>query len=238
MFCNSFYLCVTIRKTLSQIYNTLCSFKHICNIYLSTTNTLKYNKIKELLTEKGLTFTALAEKIGVSRAGLYHTIENNTLSVSTLEKIAEVLEVPVTVFFENSSSDELQKKELELSKMLLLKTENNFTELKALFENQKEVSELNKKLAESATREASANYNIICMLYSDVFHLYLEIYQYVEQFLILKVPELDNNEIELKKLVENDLIIKECLTILHKIRPIIKGEIELKIHSITEIDTE
>lgn len=64
---------------------------------------MENNKIKELLTEKGLTFTALADKIGVSRAGLYHTIYNNTLSVRSLEKIAEVLEVPVTVFFEDEN---------------------------------------------------------------------------------------------------------------------------------------
>ena len=62
--------------------------------------TFNYNKIKELSTEKHIPFNALAEKIGVSRAGLYRTIENQTLSVAVLEKIAKVLEVPITAFFD------------------------------------------------------------------------------------------------------------------------------------------
>ena len=43
--------------------------------------------------------TALAEKIGMSRRGLYSSIENKTISAEVLEKISLELDVPITVFF-------------------------------------------------------------------------------------------------------------------------------------------
>ncbi|MDY0103222.1 MAG: hypothetical protein RBS07_09790 [Lentimicrobium sp.] len=73
-----------------------------------------YNKIKELSTEKQVPFNALAEKIGVSRAGFYRTIENKTLSVAVLEKIAEVLEEPITAFFELDTVDSEEIKRLNI----------------------------------------------------------------------------------------------------------------------------
>jgi len=53
----------------------------------------------------------LAENIGMTKGGLYAAIENNTLSVKTLEKIAEVFNVPITSFFEDDSN-ELSKSSL------------------------------------------------------------------------------------------------------------------------------
>lgn len=50
-------------------------------------------------TEKQITMTALAGQVGMSRGGLSTAINNKTLTIETLEKIAEVLEVPVSVFF-------------------------------------------------------------------------------------------------------------------------------------------
>lgn len=64
---------------------------------------MNYKKIDDLLTAKNLSFKLLAERIGVTRTGLYHTIKNKTLTVSALEKIAEVFEVPVIVFFEDEN---------------------------------------------------------------------------------------------------------------------------------------
>ncbi len=64
---------------------------------------MNYKKIDDLLTAKDLSFKLLAERIGVTRTGLYHTIKNKTLTVSALEKIAEVFEVPVIVFFEDEN---------------------------------------------------------------------------------------------------------------------------------------
>lgn len=62
-----------------------------------------YSKIKKLLTDKNISVPQLAEKIGMTKGGLYAAIENNTLSVKTLEKIAEVFEVPIIYFFEKDN---------------------------------------------------------------------------------------------------------------------------------------
>lgn len=63
---------------------------------------MDYSRIKMLLTEKGVSFSELTDKIGMSRRGLYAAIDNKTLSITSLEKISEVLNVPVTYFFDNN----------------------------------------------------------------------------------------------------------------------------------------
>lgn len=53
-------------------------------------------KLKEIMQEKGVTSVALAEKIGVSKVTISNLINNKTMpSLSTLETIAEALNVPV-----------------------------------------------------------------------------------------------------------------------------------------------
>lgn len=66
---------------------------------------MEYNKINKILTDKRLSIPQLADKIGMTKRGLYSSIENKTLTISTLEKIAEVLDVPVTVFFDEQSAN-------------------------------------------------------------------------------------------------------------------------------------
>lgn len=61
---------------------------------------MNFNKIKSLSEEKGLTIPALAEKIGLSEAGLYQSIRNQSMKVDVLEKIALALEAPIWVFFD------------------------------------------------------------------------------------------------------------------------------------------
>ncbi|MEI6060507.1 MAG: helix-turn-helix transcriptional regulator [Bacteroidota bacterium] len=45
----------------------------------------------------------LADKIGMTKRGLYSSIEKKTLTIITIEKIAEALDVPVSVFFDEQS---------------------------------------------------------------------------------------------------------------------------------------
>ena len=66
---------------------------------------MQYTKIEELAKSKGLTLGGLAEKIGVTRAGFYRTLEQKTMKVETLEKIAQVLDVPVCDFFADQEDD-------------------------------------------------------------------------------------------------------------------------------------
>lgn len=46
----------------------------------------------------------MAKKIGLSRGAIYKMINENSTKIETLEKIAETLGVPITVFFDNTKS--------------------------------------------------------------------------------------------------------------------------------------
>jgi len=89
---------------------------------------LDFNKIKQHTTEKQMTMTALADQIGMSRGGLSTAINNKTLTIEALEKIAEVLDVPVTVFFDEQSAN-WNNKEL-IAKNVKLDIENQDLEEK------------------------------------------------------------------------------------------------------------
>ena len=64
-------------------------------------------KIKELCVKRGINIPILSERVGMSRAGLYTAIKNETLTVAVLEKIAEQLEVPITEFFGGGDSKQV-----------------------------------------------------------------------------------------------------------------------------------
>ncbi len=61
---------------------------------------MNFNKIKSICEEKGLTIPLLADKIGLSEAGLYQSFRNQSMKVDVIEKIAEVLETPIWIFFD------------------------------------------------------------------------------------------------------------------------------------------
>lgn len=57
-------------------------------------------RVAELLKSRGMTQTELAEKMGMSRVGLAKAIAGNT-TVSSLRKIADALDVPITALFKD-----------------------------------------------------------------------------------------------------------------------------------------
>lgn len=63
-------------------------------------------RILELCKEAGINQTELADKIGLSRVGLSKAINGNP-TISTLEKIADALGVPVTELFEKSNTGDI-----------------------------------------------------------------------------------------------------------------------------------
>lgn len=65
-------------------------------------------RIKEILAEKGMTITDLANKLGISRQALHRQISGKLL-VSTAEHIAEALNVPMWSLF--ASKEEILKEE-------------------------------------------------------------------------------------------------------------------------------
>jgi transcriptional regulator with XRE-family HTH domain len=70
-------------------------------------------RIKDIMTEKGITSVSLSEKVGVSKVTISNLINNKTMpSLDTLEKIAEALEVPMWQLF--ASTDEVRPKETSI----------------------------------------------------------------------------------------------------------------------------
>lgn len=63
------------------------------------------NRIKEVIKEKGLTITSLADKLGIARESLSRMIVSP--SYPTLEKIAAALNVPMWQLF--ASPEEVTK---------------------------------------------------------------------------------------------------------------------------------
>lgn len=61
-------------------------------------------RIKEILKEKGMSVSELAEKMGISRVSLSTKINGNP-TLDTLKKIASVLGVPVSELFSKSGGE-------------------------------------------------------------------------------------------------------------------------------------
>lgn len=63
-------------------------------------------RIKEVIKEKGMTITELADKMGINRVNLSNMVNGNP-TVETLNKIALALNVPVTELFEQPKKESL-----------------------------------------------------------------------------------------------------------------------------------
>lgn len=82
-------------------------------------------KIRDLCNTHKLSLKELSEKIGLTQTGLQNVLKNNSTSIETLEKIASVLHVPVSYFFEeeikvseNKDFEALEKRIKELEEQL------------------------------------------------------------------------------------------------------------------------
>ena len=62
---------------------------------------LYINRIRKLIDNKKITIREFAEKIGVSEPGIHNMFRTNDMKVSTLQKIADYFDVPITYFFDD-----------------------------------------------------------------------------------------------------------------------------------------
>lgn len=67
------------------------------NIYLHTNFT--HMRIKDIIKEKGITQQILADRMGVSLSAVRQMVGAQSLTTSTLEKIATALDVPMWQLF-------------------------------------------------------------------------------------------------------------------------------------------
>ena len=159
---------------------------------------MNYNKITEVLASNHLSVPQLALKIGMSKRGLYVGIKENSLRIDTLEKIAEALDVPVTVFFDEDQIIN-SKSELELrGEIEKLKSENDL--------NIKRVKELQESVEDKK--------RIINLTYS---HVLTALNQYNEFITEIK-PDYDKMTIQ-----EHELIEKIEIRIIDRLRLLIKS---------------
>lgn len=77
------------------------------------------------MTELGVSKTELANRLNIKPPSIYDILKSD-MRISTLEKIAEALQVPITRFFDSEPDDpDLQQRVEELEKKLEALTTNN-----------------------------------------------------------------------------------------------------------------
>lgn len=79
-------------------------------------------RIKEVIKEKGMTITELADKMGINRVNLSNMVNGNP-TVETLNKIADAIGCPVTELFEQPKNDSLSLTCPHCGKSITLKAE-------------------------------------------------------------------------------------------------------------------
>lgn len=65
-----------------------------------------FQLIKTIAKQKGITLAELSDAVGITPAGLSLIIKSNSTNTTTIEKIAQVLNVRVGVFFDPESEKE------------------------------------------------------------------------------------------------------------------------------------
>lgn len=77
---------------------------------------MDYGAIKKIAKDKKISIKMLANLCNMTEAGLYQAMNNKTLKIEKLEEIADILAVPITIFFEKNSKtgEPGQINELEL----------------------------------------------------------------------------------------------------------------------------
>ena len=65
---------------------------------------MNFRYIADLCEQRRISIPELAEKIGISKPGLYRSIQNKSMKIDTLEKIAKALDTPVYYFFLNEDN--------------------------------------------------------------------------------------------------------------------------------------
>lgn len=79
-------------------------------------------RIKEVIKERGMTITELADKMGINRVNLSNMVNGNP-TVETLNKIADAIGCPVIELFEQPKKDDVSLTCPHCGKNITLKVE-------------------------------------------------------------------------------------------------------------------
>jgi len=194
-------------------------------------------KIKELVEKKRIPLIELSEKIGKTRNTLYNYMNNTTvIDVETLQKIADVLEVPVTYFFDGTDTAKSSERENELERELEhYKLVNEFNKLwinsnleylfiyaNALTSKYFTVCSLVKNVYSNQSLVDTQNINNLVYLFSEIifdFNVYLKrIENNKSEWWIEIINNLDKKLVDIGFITENETV----LTIKDKFSKLIK----------------
>lgn len=75
-------------------------------------------RIKKIADEKGITLTSIAERIDMSTANLHKCFKGNRIEAGDLEKIAQVLNVPISHFFDDENTQGTLQKNGSLAELV------------------------------------------------------------------------------------------------------------------------
>jgi transcriptional regulator with XRE-family HTH domain len=132
---------------------------------------MNFNKIKTICEEKGLTIPLLADKIGLSEAGLYQSFRNQSMKVDVLEKIAQAVDVPIWIFFDLNPESPIEplKKELDEYRGKVAIQETTISYLMKEVKELNEMLRLSKQLNQSLQRIIDNNEEML-MNYKEVMN--------------------------------------------------------------------
>lgn len=188
---------------------------------------MNYNKITELAADKRISIPQIADKIGMSKRGLYAGLKENSLRVDTLEKIAGVFEVPVSIFFtaEDEIVPETAQKELD-------NASKEISELKSRYQNQLTIISLNEKLIESMNKRLQSLEKTVSAIDTKLFSLLDTAKPYVKALIKSEHPEFiaQKDPSLFLKYMDDDPLTNKIHLIIEMITPYGRGKVkELKL---------
>lgn len=104
---------------------------------------MRLHIIRDIAKEKKITLKELSLRLGMTADGLQKLINRNSTTPETIGKIAEILDVPVILFFDDDKAENTVNEESEVD------TYNNNSSLKSILkEKDMEIEHLKKMLEE------------------------------------------------------------------------------------------
>lgn len=90
--------------------------KRIRNEVYNKTGELVFDRVKFRLDEQKKNFTDLAVELGITNSSLYRAMKRGKLTLEMMERIAVIIEVPVTYFFETVVVDRIADEVIQYEK--------------------------------------------------------------------------------------------------------------------------